>query len=114
MRLLSAVLYHRSAVETRNSLAVFLHQSDPSECTNCAGGCTSGTNTPGGTRKHPTGYVKLREKYYFLLTLNSTWVDNIRMDLGEVGWGDVDWIGLDKDRNRWRAVVNSVLNLQVP
>jgi hypothetical protein len=28
------------------------------------------------------------------------------MDLGEVGWGDVDWIGLAKDRNRWRAVVN--------
>jgi hypothetical protein len=37
-----------------------------------------------------------------------------RMDLGEVGWGDVDWIGLSKDRNRWRAVVNSVLNLRVP
>jgi hypothetical protein len=29
------------------------------------------------------------------------------MDLGEVGWGDVDWIGLAQDRNRWRAVVNS-------
>jgi hypothetical protein len=39
--------------------------------------------------------------------------DNIRMDLGEVGWGYVDWIGLAKDRNRWRAVVNSVLNLRV-
>jgi hypothetical protein len=43
-----------------------------------------------------------------------TWVDNIRMDLVEVGWGDVDWIGLEKDRNSWRAVVNSVLNLRVP
>jgi hypothetical protein len=32
----------------------------------------------------------------------------------QVGWGDVDWIGLAKDRNRWRAVVNSVLNLWVP
>jgi hypothetical protein len=42
------------------------------------------------------------------------WVDNIRMDPGEVGWGVVDWIGLAKDRNRWRAVVNSVLNLRVP
>jgi hypothetical protein len=42
------------------------------------------------------------------------WVDNIRMDLGEVGWGDVDWIGLDQDRNRWRVLVNSVLNLRVP
>jgi hypothetical protein len=37
------------------------------------------------------------------------WVDNIRMDLEEVGWGDVDWIGLAQDRNRWRALVNSVL-----
>jgi hypothetical protein len=42
------------------------------------------------------------------------WVDNIRMDLREVGWGDVDWIGLAQDRNGWRAVVNSVLNLLVP
>jgi hypothetical protein len=42
------------------------------------------------------------------------WVDNIRMDLGEVGRGDVDWIDLPKDRNRWRALVNSVLNLWVP
>jgi hypothetical protein len=41
------------------------------------------------------------------------WVD-VRMDLGEVGWGDVDWIGLAQDRKRWRAVVNSVSNLQVP
>jgi hypothetical protein len=42
------------------------------------------------------------------------WVDKNRMDLGEVGWGYVDWIGLAKDRNMWRAVVNSVLNLRVP
>jgi hypothetical protein len=42
------------------------------------------------------------------------WVDNIRMDLGEVGSGDVDWSGLVHDRNRWRALVNSVLNIRVP
>jgi hypothetical protein len=42
------------------------------------------------------------------------WVDNIKMDLGEVGWGDVDWIGLAQDRNRWRALVNSVLKVRVP
>jgi hypothetical protein len=42
------------------------------------------------------------------------WVDNIRMDLGEVEWGDVDWIGLAQDRSRWRALANSVLNLWVP
>jgi hypothetical protein len=41
-------------------------------------------------------------------------MDNIRMDLGEVGWGDVDWIDLALDRNWWRALVNSVLNLPVP
>jgi hypothetical protein len=42
------------------------------------------------------------------------WVGNIRMDLREVGWCDVDWIGLAQDRNRWRALVNSALNLRVP
>jgi hypothetical protein len=42
------------------------------------------------------------------------WLDNIRMDLVEVEWGDVGWIGLAQDRDRWRALVNSVLNLQVP
>jgi hypothetical protein len=42
------------------------------------------------------------------------WLDNIRMDLVEVGWGDVDWIDLAQDRDRWRALVNSVLNLRVP
>jgi hypothetical protein len=42
------------------------------------------------------------------------WVDNIRLELGEVGWGDVGWIGLAQERNRWRALVNSVLNLWVP
>jgi hypothetical protein len=36
------------------------------------------------------------------------------VDLGEVGWGDVDWIGLAKDRNRWRVLVNLVLNLWIP
>jgi hypothetical protein len=36
------------------------------------------------------------------------------MDLVEVGWGDMDLIGVAKDRNRWRALVNSVLNLRVP
>jgi hypothetical protein len=42
------------------------------------------------------------------------WLDNIRMDLVEVGWGDVDWIDLAQDRDRWRALVNSVFNLRVP
>jgi hypothetical protein len=42
------------------------------------------------------------------------WVNNIRMNLGEVGWGNADWIGLSQDRNKWRALVNSVMNLRLP
>jgi hypothetical protein len=42
------------------------------------------------------------------------WVDNIRMDLGEIGRGSVDWIDLARDRDKWTALVNSVLNLRVP
>jgi hypothetical protein len=38
----------------------------------------------------------------------------IRMDVVGVGWGDVNWIGVAQDRDRWRALVNSVLNLWVP
>jgi len=42
------------------------------------------------------------------------WVDNIRMDLQEVGCGYMDWIGLAQDRDRWRNVVSAVMNLRVP
>jgi hypothetical protein len=41
------------------------------------------------------------------------WVDNTRMDLGEVGWGGVDWIGLAQDSENWSSLVNSVMNLWV-
>jgi hypothetical protein len=41
------------------------------------------------------------------------WLDNIRIDLVKVGWGDVDWIGLAQGRDRWRVLVDSVLNLRV-
>jgi hypothetical protein len=44
----------------------------------------------------------------------SRWVDNIEIDLGEIALGGVDWIGLTQDRNRWRALLNSVLNIRVP
>jgi hypothetical protein len=42
------------------------------------------------------------------------WVDSIEKDILEIGWGSVDWIGLAQDRDKWRALVNAVMNLRVP
>jgi hypothetical protein len=42
------------------------------------------------------------------------WVDNIKMNLLEIGWGGVDWISLAPDRDKWRALVNAIMNLWVP
>jgi hypothetical protein len=42
------------------------------------------------------------------------WEDNIKMDLREIGFGDVDWIHWARDRDRWLAHVNTVMNLRVP
>jgi hypothetical protein len=55
---------------------------------------------PGGRR--PLGRPRCR------------WEDNIRMDLREIGFGDVDWIRLAQDRDRWRALMNTVMSLRVP
>ena len=46
--------------------------------------------------------------------LRCRWEDNIKMDLQEVRRGGMDWIELAQDRNRWRALVNVVMNLRVP
>jgi hypothetical protein len=51
--------------------------------------------------KRPFGRPRLR------------WEDGIRMDLKEIGWGSVDWIQLAQDWDRWRALVNTVMNLRV-
>jgi hypothetical protein len=42
------------------------------------------------------------------------WVNNIKIDLRDIGWDGVDWIGLAQDRDKWRALVNTVMNLRVP
>jgi hypothetical protein len=46
--------------------------------------------------------------------LRCRWIDNIKMDLLDIGLSVVDWIGLAKDRYKWRALVNSVMNFRVP
>jgi hypothetical protein len=63
--------------------------------------------------KRPLGRTRRRwvDDIIFILIL---YICILILYLGKVGWGDVDWIGLAQDRNRWRAVVNSVLNLRVP
>jgi hypothetical protein len=43
-----------------------------------------------------------------------SWVDNIKMDLREIGCQGMDWIDLAQDRNKWRDLVNTVMNLRVP
>jgi hypothetical protein len=45
--------------------------------------------------------------------LTSRWEDNTKIDLGEIRWGDMDWIVLAQDRDQWKALVNTVTNLRV-
>jgi hypothetical protein len=52
--------------------------------------------------KRPLGRPRLR------------WVDNIEMDLKEIEWDDMDWIDVGQDRDQWRALLNTVMNLRVP
>jgi hypothetical protein len=53
-------------------------------------------------RKRPLGISRRR------------WVDNIQMDVLGIGWGGVDWIDLAQDRDKWRALLNAVMNFRVP
>jgi hypothetical protein len=42
------------------------------------------------------------------------WVDNVKMDLREIGWGGMDWIDVAQDKDQWRAFVNTIMDLWVP
>jgi hypothetical protein len=53
-------------------------------------------------RKRPLGRPRLR------------WVNNIKMDLGEIDWGGMGWIDLAQDRDQWRSLVNTAMNHRVP
>jgi hypothetical protein len=55
----------------------------------------------------PEGKIQLRRP-------RRRWEDNIGMDLREIGWSGIDWIDLSQDREQWRALVNTVMNLRVP
>jgi hypothetical protein len=48
-----------------------------------------------------------------LVIARRRWVDNIKMDLREIGWDGMDWIDLAQDRDQWTALVNTVMNLRV-
>jgi hypothetical protein len=57
--------------------------------------------------KRPEGKRPLRRS-------RRRWVDNIKMNVGEIGWDGRDWIELAQDRDQWRALVNTVMKLRVP
>jgi hypothetical protein len=59
-------------------------------------------------------FTNLKKHRKILIIVTLRWVDNIKMNLREIGWDGVDWIDMAQDRDQWRALVNTVLNLRVP
>jgi hypothetical protein len=58
--------------------------------------------------------VEMPEGKRLLRRPRRTWVDNIKMNLRDIGWGGMDWINLAQDRDQWRTLVNTVMNLRIP
>jgi hypothetical protein len=75
----------------------------------------SRASSPNGEKKHVCRIlVGKPEGRRPLGRTRRRWVDNIKMDLREIGWAGMDWIDLTQDRDRWRALVNTAMNLRVP
>ena len=68
----------------------------------------------GGGERHVQGFSGETLREEATGETQQRWEDNIKMDLQEVGCVGMDWTELVQDRNRWRALVNAVMNLQVP
>jgi hypothetical protein len=71
-------------------------------------------STNGGKRNAYRILVGNPERSRPLRRPSRWWVDNIKMDLREIGWDGMDWICLVHDRDKWRALANAVMNLRVP
>jgi hypothetical protein len=67
----------------------------------------------GNTKNAYKILVRTYERKRLLGRYRRRWVGNIRMDLREIGWEVVNWMHLNQDRNKWRALVNTVVNLRV-
>jgi hypothetical protein len=65
-------------------------------------------------RNAETNLVRKPELKKLLGTCRRVWEDNIKMDLREIGWECLDWMHLAQDRDQWRSLVNTVMNLRVP
>jgi hypothetical protein len=68
----------------------------------------------GKTRNAYRIFVRKPERKRPLGRPRRRWVNNIKMDLREIGWDGVDWIELAQDRDQWMVLVNTVMNLRVP
>jgi hypothetical protein len=68
----------------------------------------------GETRNAYTVLVRKVEGKRPLVRPRRKWVDNIKMDLREIGWDGRDWSELAQDRDQWRALMNTMINLRVP
>jgi hypothetical protein len=68
----------------------------------------------GETRNSYRILVGKREEKGPLGRPRSRWVNNIKIDLSEIGWDGMDWIDLTQEREQWMALLNTVMNLRVP